>query len=76
VQAHATAARALVIAIPETVHVRKMAQIARTLNPSIDVVVRSHNAAEAQLLEADGVGTVFIGEAELAKSMARRVVGD
>ncbi|HSI52545.1 MAG TPA: YbaL family putative K(+) efflux transporter, partial [Ramlibacter sp.] len=68
VQAHIAKARALVIATPETVLVRKMVAVARELNPGIQVVIRSHNLQEAQLLEKDGAGTVFVGETELARA--------
>jgi CPA2 family monovalent cation:H+ antiporter-2 len=74
VQAHIRDAKALVIATPETVQVRRMVEIARRLNPGIQVVVRSHNAEEARLLESEGTGTVFVGESELAKSMTRHVL--
>jgi CPA2 family monovalent cation:H+ antiporter-2 len=69
IQAHIRGARALVIATPETIQVRKMVETARILNPDISVVVRSHNAEEAHRLEEDQSGTVFVGEIELAKSM-------
>jgi monovalent cation:H+ antiporter-2, CPA2 family len=75
IQAHIRQARALVIATPETIQVRKMVETARTLNPNISVVVRSHNAEEAARLEKDGAGTVFVGETELAKSMISCVLG-
>jgi len=74
VQAHIREARALVIATPETVLVRSMVATARELNPGIEVVVRSHNAEEAGLLERDGAGKVFVGESELAKSMVRHLL--
>jgi CPA2 family monovalent cation:H+ antiporter-2 len=74
VQAHVREARALVIATPETVAVRAMVETARALNPGIEVVVRSHNVEEAALLERDGAGRVFVGETELARSMARFVL--
>lgn len=74
IQAHIRDARALVIATPETVQVRSMVQIARTLNPDINVIVRSHNEEEADLLERDGAGTAFVGERELAKSMVGTVL--
>jgi CPA2 family monovalent cation:H+ antiporter-2 len=74
IQGHIAQARALVIATPETVLVRKMIDVARQLNPKIQVVIRSHNAQEAQLLERDGAGTVFVGEAELARSMTQHVL--
>jgi CPA2 family monovalent cation:H+ antiporter-2 len=73
IQAHIATARMLVIATPETIEVRQMAQTARTLNPSIEIAVRSHNVDEAALLEAEGTGRVFVGENELARSMARHV---
>jgi CPA2 family monovalent cation:H+ antiporter-2 len=75
IQAHIRDARALVIATPETVHVRRMVEIARTLNPEVRVVVRSHNLEEAELLENEGRGTVFVGERELARSMVDFVLG-
>jgi CPA2 family monovalent cation:H+ antiporter-2 len=74
VQAHVKDAKALVIATSETVAVRAMVATARTLNPGIDVLIRSHTAEEAELLERDGAGTVFVGESELARSMARHVL--
>jgi len=74
VQTHIRDARALVIAMPETVHVRKMVEVARALNPAVQVVVRSHNVEEAELLEKDGAGTVFVGESELARSMSAFVL--
>jgi CPA2 family monovalent cation:H+ antiporter-2 len=75
IQAHIRDARALVIATPETVQVRRMTEVARALNPEIDVVVRSHNAEEAERLRSDGIGTVFVGETELAHAMTRHVLG-
>jgi CPA2 family monovalent cation:H+ antiporter-2 len=74
IQAHIKDAKALVIATPETIHVRKMVEIARTLNPAIQIVVRSHNVDEAERLESEGAGTVFVGESELASSMVRHVL--
>jgi K+:H+ antiporter len=75
IQAHIRDARALVIAMPETVHVRRMVHSARALNPGVQVVVRSHNLEEAELLESEGQGTVFVGERELAKAMVEFVLG-
>ena len=44
------------------------------LNPDIEIVVRTHNENESQLLQKDGIGTVFYGEEELAKGMTNHVV--
>ncbi|MCC2674734.1 MAG: rosB [Ramlibacter sp.] len=74
VQAHVARARLLVIATPDTLGVRLMAEHARMLNPSIEVVVRSHNEEEAKRLEAELASRVFVGELELASAMSRYVL--
>ena len=71
IQAHIARARALVIATPDTFHVRTMIEIARTLNPGILTIVRTHSEEEAALLRKEKAGQVFMGEHELAKGMAR-----
>jgi monovalent cation:H+ antiporter-2, CPA2 family len=74
VQAHIANARMLVIATPDTLNVRQMINTARTLNPDIEIVVRTHNEAEAKLLESEKAGRIFLGEEELAQSMMRYVL--
>ena len=74
IQAHIANAAMLVIATPDTLGVRKMVEVARALNPHIEVVVRSHNEEEAKLLEAEHIGWVFMGEHELAHGMALHVL--
>jgi monovalent cation:H+ antiporter-2, CPA2 family len=75
VQAHIARASMLVIATPDTLGVRQMIVTARTLNPRIEAIVRSHNEEEARLLEAELAGRVFVGESELAQAMVRHVLG-
>ena len=75
VQAHIARASMLVIATPDTLGVRQMIVTARTLNPRIEAIVRSHNADEARLLEQELAGRVFVGENELAQAMVRHVLG-
>jgi CPA2 family monovalent cation:H+ antiporter-2 len=74
IQAHVARASMLVIATPDTFKVRAMVETARALNPTIGCVVRTHNEQEAELLHADTGGAVFVGEQELARSMARSVL--
>jgi CPA2 family monovalent cation:H+ antiporter-2 len=74
VQAHVARARMLVIATPDTLGVRQMAEHARLLNPQIEIAVRSHSEDEAQLLEQEVTATVFVGEHELALAMTRHVL--
>ena len=73
IQAHIARAAMLVIATPDTVHVRQMVETARLLNPAIEVVVRTHSEDESELLAADGFGKIFFGEEELAKGMVRHI---
>jgi CPA2 family monovalent cation:H+ antiporter-2 len=74
IQAHIARAGMLVIATPDTLAARKMVDIARTLNPKVAVVLRTHSEEEAELLQKDNVGKVFMGEHELAQGMARHVL--
>lgn len=74
IQAHIARASMLVIATPDTFNVRKMVEIARTLNPLIEVVLRTHSEEEARMLQKENVGQVFMGEHELALGMTRHVL--
>jgi len=74
IQAHIANAAMLVVATPSPLDARQMAETARTLNPNIEIVVRTHNDDESRLLRGEGVGVVFYGEEELARSMSRHVV--
>jgi monovalent cation:H+ antiporter-2, CPA2 family len=74
IQAHVARARMLVIAVPDTFRARKMIEIARTLKPDVETVVRTHSDEEAALLRKEKAGKVFVGEHELALSMTRHVL--
>jgi CPA2 family monovalent cation:H+ antiporter-2 len=74
IQAHIHRARMLVIAIPDTLDVRRMIEVARTVNPRIETLVRTHSEEEAVLLEKENAGKVFLGEHELAHSMIQFVL--
>lgn len=75
IQAHIVNASLLVIAIPDTFKVRRMIETARTLNPRIETIIRSHNEEEAALLEQEGATKVFLGARELAMNMSHYVWG-
>lgn len=72
-QTHVMRARLLVIATPDSFAVRKMIEIARILNPSIETVVRTHSEEEAELLRQEHADMVFMGEHELALGMTRHI---
>ena len=74
IQAHVARASLLVIATPDTLKVRKMVQTARTLNPHIETLLRTHSDEEADLLRQERAGKVFMGEHELALAMTREVL--
>jgi CPA2 family monovalent cation:H+ antiporter-2 len=74
IQAHVHRARMLVITTPDTLDVRRMVEIARTVNPNIETVVRTHSEEELALLEKENAGKVFLGEHELALAMTRHVL--
>ena len=74
VQAHVAAASMLVVATPDPIDIRKMVATARALNPDIDIVLRTHSEVESELLRRERLGTVFLGEEELARSMAGHVL--
>ena len=62
-------ARLLVVATPDSFQARRIVELARGLNHSIDIVVRTHNENEFKALEALGAGRVVMGERELARGM-------
>ena len=74
IQAHVARARMLVITATDTVKVRRMIETARTVNPKIETVVRTHSDEEADLLAKENAGKVFMGEHELALGIIRHVL--
>jgi len=74
IQAHIARAGMLVIATPDAFDARKMLEIARTLNPGIESVLRTHSEEEAELLQREKAGAVFMGEHELARGMAQHIL--
>lgn len=73
IQAHIANAAMLVAACPDPLVIRQMIETAKTLNPDIEVVLRSHSEEESLLLEKEG-GTVFFAEEQLANGMAQHVL--
>jgi CPA2 family monovalent cation:H+ antiporter-2 len=74
IQAHIAHAAMLVVAMPDAIHIRQMADCARALNPAIEIVLRTHSDDESELLRKEGIGTVFFGEEELAAGMSRHIL--
>jgi len=63
-------ARLLVIATPDPYHARAVIEHARRASPTVHISARTHSEAGQKLLEELGVERAFMGERELALSMA------
>ena len=74
IQAHIANAAMLVLATPDSLDVHQIVETARTLNPGIEIVLRTHSEAVSAMLRKESVGTVFFGEEELAKGMIGHVL--
>ncbi|MDK9704577.1 MAG: Kef family K(+) transporter [Sulfuritalea sp.] len=74
IEAHIAHAAMLVVAMPDPLKLRQMADTARKLNPEIEIVLRTHSEDESQLLRRDAIGKVFFGEEELARGMTSHVL--
>ncbi len=74
IQAHIARAAMLVITPPDSMRARRMVEIARTLNPKVQVLLRTLSEDEAVLLRREGLGTVFLGKEELSRSMTTQVL--
>ena len=67
---HLDTARLLVIASPDPYHARAIVDLAKKMNPGIEIAARTHSEAGQKYLEERGVERAFMGERELALSMA------
>jgi CPA2 family monovalent cation:H+ antiporter-2 len=73
VQAHIAEAGMLVVAVAESTDIQPMIETARTLNPSIPIVVRAPNAEEAVLLAGAGAARVVHPKQAVADALVREV---
>ena len=65
-QAHAATAKVLVLAAPESYHTQGIIELARELNPDIEIAVRANSESEVATLAKQGVGLAIMGEREVA----------
>ena len=74
IQAHIADAAMLVIATSHPRNVQRMVEIARALNPPIEIVIRSGSAEAVDVFRRDQLGAVFFDEEELARGMQEHVL--
>jgi CPA2 family monovalent cation:H+ antiporter-2 len=67
--ANPSAARYLVIAIPEAFEAGQIVQQSRAANPDIRIIARAHSDAEVEHLARLGADIVIMGEREIARAM-------
>jgi monovalent cation:H+ antiporter-2, CPA2 family len=67
---HMETARMLVIASPDPYHTQRVVEVAKHLNPMIDIAARTHSEKMEGFFDRIGVQRAFMGERELALSMA------
>ena len=73
IQAHIMQASVLVVSTADVFDVRRMVDIARTVNPKIEALLCTDSAAEAELLEREKIGKVFMAKQTLADSMTDHI---
>ncbi|MGH7636177.1 MAG: NAD-binding protein, partial [Gemmatimonadaceae bacterium] len=71
---HLDTAKLLVIASPDPYHARAIVDVAKRLNPHVEIAARTHSEAGQKFLEERGVERTFMGERELALSMAHHTL--
>ncbi len=74
IQAHIANASLVIAATSNTFHVKNMIDTARKLNPTIEIVIRTHNEEEATLWKKENIGKVFLSEQQLADGMSEHVL--
>jgi len=63
------AARCLLVAIPDAFEGGQVVAQARSLNPTLRIVARSHSEEETEHLKKHGANRVIMGEHEIALAM-------
>jgi CPA2 family monovalent cation:H+ antiporter-2 len=70
---HVSTARALIVAIPQTIEAGQIIEHARAANPAIAVLVRAHADDDVSYLLAHGADAAIMGEREIARGMCEAV---
>ena len=67
-------AKMLIITVPTFGEARAIAELARRLNPGLDIVARSEHHEHMPALQEAGVGTIILPELEAGLEMARQAL--
>jgi CPA2 family monovalent cation:H+ antiporter-2 len=72
--ANPVAARSLVVAIPDAFEAGQIVEQGRAANPGLEIIARAHSEEEVRYLEQCGADLIIMGELEIARRMAERVM--
>ena len=74
IQAHIQHARLLVLSPMDILDIHKIVDIAKTLNPEIQVLVCAESKEEAEVIRRDQIGEVYFAKEEMAKNMSNHIL--
>ncbi|XID76087.1 cation:proton antiporter [Alkanindiges sp. WGS2144] len=74
IQAHIMHASMLVVSPMDILYVRRMAEIARQLNPTIEIMLCAESIEEASVLEQEDIGQVYYAKSEMASNMTHHIL--
>ena len=68
------AARGLLVAIPDAFEAGQIVEQGRAANPKLEIIARAHSDEEVRYLDRCGADLIIMGELEIARRMAERVL--
>ncbi len=74
IQAHIQHARLLVISPMDIIDIHKIVDIAKTLNPQIQVLLCAESKEEAEVIRRDEIGDVYYAKEEMAHNMSHHIL--
>ena len=74
IQAHIQHARLLVLSPMDIIDIHKIVDIAKTLNPQIQVLICAESKQEAEVIRKENIGDVYLAKEEMAKNMSNHIL--
>ena len=74
IQAHIQHARLLVLSPMDILDIHKIVDIAKTLNPQIQVLICAESKQEAEVIRKENIGDVYFAKEEMAKNMSNHIL--
>ncbi|WP_111895244.1 cation:proton antiporter [Acinetobacter sp. MB5] len=74
IQAHIMHARMLILSPMDILDIHRIVDIAKQLNPHVQVLVCAESKEEAEIIRADAIGEVFYAKEEMAVNMSKHIL--